>query len=220
LVRDGARIAVAVDLRRRLVSRRRPRRCARSRPALLRRLNKLQIAAFLSGDHFGLPGWKAHAQLFRFDGQSLSQNLGDIQTADNLEAPPVTRLFEAWISRQWGRDNRSLTLRAGLIDLNSQFDSVDPASLMINSSHGIGPDLSRSGQNGPSIYPVSALGHQSAGTIGVARDAAKQTEAKSPAIRRDRGPVGSLDFSPRSVWRRPWRPRSSPRSGGRAARTS
>jgi porin len=121
-------------------------------------LNKLQIAAFLSGDHFGLPGWKAHAQLFRFDGQSLSQNLGDIQTADNLEAPPVTRLFEAWISRQWGRDNRSLTLRAGLIDLNSQFDSVDPASLMINSSHGIGPDLSRSGQNGPSIYPVSALG--------------------------------------------------------------
>lgn len=47
---------------------------------------------------------------------------------------------------------------AGLIDLNSRFDSVDPASLFINSSYGIGPDLSRSGRGGPSIYPVSAPG--------------------------------------------------------------
>lgn len=84
--------------------------------------------------------------------------MGDIQTADNLEALPMTRLFEAWIAKQWGGDNRSIALRAGLIDLNSQFDSVDPASLFINSSHGIGPDLSRSGRNGPSIYPVTALG--------------------------------------------------------------
>ena len=84
--------------------------------------------------------------------------MGDIQTADNLEAPPVTRLFEAWIARQWGVENRSIALRMGLIDLNSQFDSIDPASLFVNSSHGIGPDLSRSGRNGPSIYPVSAAG--------------------------------------------------------------
>ena len=62
------------------------------------------------------------------------------------------------VARQWGEENRSIALRAGLIDLNSQFDSVDPASLFINSSHGIGPDLSRSGRNGPSIYPVSAPG--------------------------------------------------------------
>lgn len=121
-------------------------------------LNKLQISATVSGDPFGLDGWSAHAQLFRFDGQSLSARLGDVQTADNLEAPPTTRLFEAWVARRWGSDDRSIALRAGLIDLNSQFDSVDPASLFVNSSHGIGPDLSRSGRNGPSIYPVSAAG--------------------------------------------------------------
>lgn len=84
--------------------------------------------------------------------------MGDIQTADNLEAVPTMRLFEAWIARQWGEENRSIALRAGLIDLNSQFDSIDSASLFINSSHGIGPDLSRSGRNGPSIYPVSSPG--------------------------------------------------------------
>ena len=119
-------------------------------------LNKFQLSATLTGDKFGLKGWSAHAQIFRFDGQQLSARMGDIQTADNLEAVPTMRLFEAWVARQWGEENRSVALRAGLIDLNSQFDSIDPASLFINSSHGIGPELSRSGRNGPSIYPVSA----------------------------------------------------------------
>lgn len=121
-------------------------------------LNKAQVSGTLSGDRLGLSGWSAHAQIFRFDGQHLTRRMGDVQTADNLEAVPVTRLFEAWIARQWGTENHSLAVRAGLIDLNSQFDSIDPASLFLNSSHGIGPDLSRSGRNGPSIYPVSAPG--------------------------------------------------------------
>ena len=121
-------------------------------------LNKMQVSATLDGTSWGFDGWTAHAQIFRFDGKALSDRMGDIQTADNLEAPPTTRLFEAWVARQWGRENRSVALRLGLIDLNSQFDSVDPASLFINSSHGIAPDLSRSGRNGPSIYPVSSFG--------------------------------------------------------------
>lgn len=121
-------------------------------------LNKLQVSATLRGEQLGLKGWQVHAQLIRFDGQSLSKHLGDIQTADNIEAVPVTRLFEAYLAKMWDRGDHSLALRLGLIDLNSQFDSIDPASLMLNSSHGIGPDLSRSGRNGPSIYPVTATG--------------------------------------------------------------
>ena len=121
-------------------------------------LNKFQLSGTLAGDRLGLAGWSAHAQIFRFDGQSLSSRSGDIQIADNLAAVPVTRLFEAWIARQWGKGNRSIALRAGLIDLNSQFDAIDPASLFINSSHGIAPHLSQSGRDGPLIYPVSAPG--------------------------------------------------------------
>jgi porin len=112
----------------------------------------------MRGERLGLPGWSVHAQVIRFDGQSLSRHLGDIQTADNIEAVPVTRLFEAYLARMWDKGDHSVAVRIGLIDLNSQFDSVDPASLMLNSSHGIGPDLARSGRNGPSIYPVTAGG--------------------------------------------------------------
>lgn len=121
-------------------------------------LNKIQLSATFRGEQVGLTGWLVHAQIIRFDGQSLSKHLGDIQTADNIEAVPVTRLFEAYLSKMWDKGDHSLALRFGLIDLNSQFDSIDPASLMLNSSHGIGPDLSRSGRNGPSIYPVTGAG--------------------------------------------------------------
>jgi porin len=121
-------------------------------------LNKMQVSATLRGDRLGFNGWSIHAQIIRFDGQSLSSRMGDIQTADNIEAVPLTRLFEAYVARMWGDDNHSVAVRLGLIDLNSQFDSVDPASVMLNSSHGIAPDLSRSGRDGPSIYPITAVG--------------------------------------------------------------
>lgn len=121
-------------------------------------LNKIQIAGTLRGERLGLSGWSLHAQVIRFDGRSLSEHLRDIQTADNIEAVPLTRLFEAYLAKMWGSDKSSLAVRIGLIDLNGQFDAVDPASLMLNSAHGIGPDLSRSGRNGPSIYPVTAAG--------------------------------------------------------------
>src|SRR5947209_2831407 len=121
-------------------------------------LNKLQVSVTVRGDQLGFRGWDFHAQIIRFDGQSLSRRMGDIQTADNIEAPRVTRLFEAYVSKLWSDDRSSIAVRGGLIDLNSQFDSIDAASLMLNSSHGIAPDLSRSGRNGPSIYPVTAVG--------------------------------------------------------------
>ena len=96
--------------------------------------------------------------MFRADGNSLSARLGDIQTADNIETPPVTRLFEAWVQKSIGKGDRTLTMRAGLLDYNADFDAIDTASLFLNSSHGIGADVARSGRNGPSIFPVSALG--------------------------------------------------------------
>src|SRR5947209_3746235 len=62
-------------------------------------LNKIQLSATIRGEQLGLSGWNMHAQVFRFDGQSLSKHLGDVQTADNIEAVPVTRLFEAYVAR-------------------------------------------------------------------------------------------------------------------------
>lgn len=118
-------------------------------------LNKVQVSGTVRGDEFGLPGLAAHAQIFRTDGGSLGDRVGDIQTVSNIEAAPTFRLFEAWVQGRFGA-GRAFVVRTGLIDLNSQFDANDTASLFINSSHGIGPDLARSGPNGPSIFPASA----------------------------------------------------------------
>ena len=121
-------------------------------------LNKLQISGTVQGALIGLDGLSAHVQIFRTDGHSLSGRVGDIQTVSNIEAPHSIRLFEAWLEEKVGDEQSSLGIRAGLMDLNAQFDSNDSASLFINSSHGIGPDISRSGRNGPSIFPVTSAG--------------------------------------------------------------
>ncbi|MFC3071327.1 carbohydrate porin [Phenylobacterium soli] len=120
-------------------------------------LNKLQLVADFNGTHLGLPGWTARLQYFRANGERLSGGrIGDVQTASNIEALSTDRLMEAWVARRFGRGD----LKAGLIDLNAEFDSIGAAGLFLNSSHGIGPDLSKSGLDGPSIFPVSAPGAQ------------------------------------------------------------
>lgn len=121
-------------------------------------LNKLQLGGSLATDRLGAPGWTLHVQLFRTDGNSLSDKVGDIQTVDSIDARPVTRLFESWVEKKFGNEDRSFAFRLGLMDLNADYDSIQTSSLFVNSSQGIAADLARSGRNGPSIYPVSAFG--------------------------------------------------------------
>ena len=120
-------------------------------------LNKAQVSATLRGERIGAQRLRLHAQLFRTDGASLSARASDTQTASNIEAVDTVRLFEAWGERGFGADGARGSLRVGLIDFNGEFDSIEPASLFVNSSHGIGPDISKSGRAGPSIFPVSSL---------------------------------------------------------------
>ena len=78
---------------------------------------------------------------------------GDSFTASNIDGPEGARIDEAWLKgrkSQWG-------WLIGSYDLNSEFDHIVPAELFINSAHGIGPDFSQSGHNGPSIFPFTAL---------------------------------------------------------------
>lgn len=121
-------------------------------------LSKLQVSGTVTGNRFGFPGVSVHAQVYRTDGASLGNRVGDIQTVSNIEAVPAFRLFESWVEKKFGDEDRSFAIRAGLMDLNSDFDSLQASSVLINSSQGIGPDLSRSGLNGPSIFPVTAAG--------------------------------------------------------------
>ncbi len=122
-------------------------------------LNKGFLGATLNGDAVNLPGFKAHGSILRINGETFSiSRTGDIQTASNIEALSAVRLFDLWVEQRLG--SSGVTARGGLMDLNETFDDIDPAGLFLNSSQGIGADIARSGRNGPSIYPVSALGAQ------------------------------------------------------------
>ena len=89
------------------------------------------------------------------NGKSISGAvIGDIQGVDNIEAVRAFRIFNAWIGVSGSRAGA----KAGIIDFNVDFDEQTVGALFFNSSHGVGPELSHSGLNGPSIYPNSTLG--------------------------------------------------------------
>lgn len=118
-------------------------------------LSKTAVSAAYDGaqdDHEGLTGLLS-AQ-YVAGGHISGSNVGDIQTLDNIEAYRALRVYEAWLARDY--DNRR-GWKAGLVDLNVDFDTQEVAALFLTSSDGIGPDFSKSGLNGPSIYPTTAL---------------------------------------------------------------
>jgi len=127
-------------------------------------LNKLQASLRFEGEAVGWRGFSAYAQVFKTNSETLSAaRTGDTQTASNIEAPHVERLFELWAAQGFGAQDKPgwVLVRAGVIDLNRTFDSIGPADVLVNSSHGIGPDLSHSGFGGsPSIFPLTAPGAQ------------------------------------------------------------
>ncbi len=106
-----------------------------------------------------LTGWKGTDLYFYIlgnHGKSPGELTGDIQALSNIDAYNTWKLYEAWIQNKFLNDRTSIL--TGLYDLNSEFDVIETAGLFINSSHGIGPDFSQSGKNGPSIFPTTSVG--------------------------------------------------------------
>ncbi len=85
-------------------------------------------------------------------GEAPSSIVGDTQASDNIEAPETIKLYEAWYEHSLFAG--ASTLRIGLYDYNSEFDALNFAGGLINSSFGISPDIS---QVGPSIFPTTSL---------------------------------------------------------------
>ena len=106
-----------------------------------------------------LLGWKG-GRLYMYvlgdSGGSPSDYAGDFQGLDNIDSPNTWKVYEFWYQQTFLKNEASL--RFGLYDLNSEFDVIETAGLFINSSFGIGPDFSQSGQNGPSIFPTTSVG--------------------------------------------------------------
>ena len=105
----------------------------------------------------GWQGARAFAYGLYNDGHSISARTGNIQGISNIETPvEALRLVEAWVDQSFAGDKGSL--RVGLYKVDTEFDAGEVRALFLNPSHGVGPDLAQSGQNGPSIFPVASLG--------------------------------------------------------------
>jgi len=118
-------------------------------------LGNLDIAFEIDTEKAGL--WKNGTFLIyglgNFNsGKLLTEIAGDFQATSNIEADEAFKLYEAWYEHRFS-DHASLLF--GLHDYNSEFDVVEYGGLFLQSSFGISPDIS---QNGPSIFPVAALG--------------------------------------------------------------
>ena len=108
----------------------------------------------LEGTALGLDAVSAHVDLMAVHGPDFSdRRVGAYQTISSLEADTTPHIYEAWA--KWS-PSPHVSAKAGLIDLNAEFDLQNTGALFVNSAFGIGPDISQSGPNGPSIFPMTA----------------------------------------------------------------
>lgn len=103
------------------------------------------------------------ASVMYIGGDGISARyVGDLQGINNIEADTGWYLYEVWTEFGFGADAHT-TLRAGVLDLNAEFDVPQTSGLFAASPFGVGTDLSQTGAAGPSIWPVTGLGIRAAG---------------------------------------------------------
>jgi len=104
-------------------------------------------AGWWSGGSFFVYG------LYNHGGNPSADVIGDLQTASNIEAPDTFLIYEAWYEQHFGDDIFSLLV--GWHDLNSEFYASQYSDLFLNSTLGIGPEIS--GNVAISIFSKTGL---------------------------------------------------------------
>lgn len=120
-------------------------------------LDNLDMSLAIDGANaWGLSSVTAFIRALNSNGGGFSERyVGDTMTVSNIDAPRAWRPYEVWL--EWSSEVSPTSLRVGLYDLNSEFDTNETRALFVHSSHGVGHDLGQTGHNGPSIFPVTAL---------------------------------------------------------------
>lgn len=107
------------------------------------------------GRVIGWRGAELHVYGLYNNGTAFSELVDDAQAPSNIETGTrAVRLYEAWINQQI---TPAISLKAGLYDLNSEFDALEASGLFTASAYGIGTDISQTGLAGPSIFPSTSL---------------------------------------------------------------
>jgi len=122
-------------------------------------LDYIELAAGVdAGRALGWDGVTLFASAFRRNDPTFSERyVGDSLVVSNIDASSPMQFLEAWA--EWAFDAAGPgSLRLGLYDLSSEFDVLDSRGIFLNSAYGTGLDIAQTGLNGPSLYPVTALG--------------------------------------------------------------
>lgn len=89
-------------------------------------------------------------------GKVPSALVGDEQGTSNIEAGADDfKVYEAWVQKSFADEKASVLF--GLHDLNSEFYQTDSSLMFLNSSFGIGREISQTGPNGPSVFPYTSV---------------------------------------------------------------
>lgn len=121
-------------------------------------LDNLDITLAVDGERlWGATGLELYAHALYNNSSTFSDRyVGDAFIVSSIDTDRAIRLYEAWVQWTFGRD-AALSVKTGLYDLNSEFDTTPARGLFVNSVYGIGQDFAQTGQNGPSIFPATAL---------------------------------------------------------------
>ncbi|WP_160172698.1 carbohydrate porin [Methylomarinum vadi] len=104
----------------------------------------------------GWPGGTLYIMAIASLGGDSAETNGSISAPSNLTAADGFKLFEAWYEQSVFDDR--VGILAGLYAVDSEFDVKGTADVFLNGAFGTGLDLSETGINGPSVFPVTSLG--------------------------------------------------------------
>lgn len=121
-------------------------------------MDNLDLTAEIDGEKlFGADGLTLFFYALNNNGGKFNEKyVGSHEGVDNIEvSEPAAKLYEAWAEQSFFNDR--VTIRAGLYDLNSEFDVTDSSGIFLNPTYGIDTAYAATGENGPSIFPTTSL---------------------------------------------------------------
>ncbi|HET7810431.1 MAG TPA: carbohydrate porin [Steroidobacteraceae bacterium] len=125
--------------------------------------HRLDLGLTWNTSAFGNPV-TANLSVMHLGGDAVSGDLvGDLQGINNIEAPDGWRLYESWVEMSFGESTS--TFRAGVLDLNAEFDTPVSQAVFVASPFGIGTELAQTGLRGPVVWPTTGLGMRASGAI-------------------------------------------------------
>src|SRR6185312_350951 len=98
-----------------------------------------------------------YANVFQIHGQGLSRNyLQNYLVVSGIEALPATRLYEAYVEKQWGA--KTVSLKFGQLAADSEFFNTKYTDVLTNASMGWPAITSLDLPSGGPSPPLAALG--------------------------------------------------------------